>query len=111
MLSVRSRGAGDIEDPLTLHHPPYLCTMRRRHARWHPCSHTDKEAMMQTPVIFRNILAYLCRVASRCQHLLPGFMPRVRPPTHPEQVPPPQAHENVMLVESDVKKGVRGILP
>jgi len=67
---------------------------------------------MQTPVIFRNILTSLCRVASRCQHLLPGFMPRVRPPTLAERITPPrQAHENVMLVESDVTKGVRGILP
>ena len=67
---------------------------------------------MKTPIIFRNTLAYLCRVALRCQHLLPGFMPRVRPPTHAERVTlPRQAHENVMLVESDVTKGVRGILP
>ena len=67
---------------------------------------------MQTPVILRNTLAYLYRLALRCQHLLPGFMPRVRPPTHAERVTPPrQAHENVMLVESDVTKGVRGILP
>jgi len=66
---------------------------------------------MKTPIMFRNTLAYLSRVASRCQHLLPGFMPRVRPPTHTERVTPRQTRENGMLVESDVTKGVRGILP
>ena len=66
---------------------------------------------MQTTIIFRNTLAYLCHAASRCQHLLPGFMPRVRPLTHTERVTPRQARDSGMLVESDVTKGVRGILP
>ena len=66
---------------------------------------------MKTPVILRNTLAYLYRVASRCQHLLPGCMPRVRPPAHTGGITPRQARERVMLVDSDVTKGVRGILP
>ena len=73
--------------------------------------HPGREAMMQTPVILRHILACLGRVASRYQRLLPGFLPRARPPTHPERGTPRHARERGMLVESDVTKGVRGILP
>ena len=66
---------------------------------------------MKTPGIFRNALACLCRVVSRCQHFLPGCTPRVRPTTPTDRSTARQAREGGMLVESDVTKGVRGILP
>ncbi len=66
---------------------------------------------MKTPVIFRYTLACLYYVAAKCQQLLPGGTPRVRPPTHPDRSTPRHVHEGGMLVESDVTKGVRGILP
>ena len=65
---------------------------------------------MKTPIIFRHMLACLYRVAARCQHLLPGCTPRVRPPTHTDRGTPRHVREGGMLVESDVTKGVRGIL-
>ena len=73
--------------------------------------HPGREAMMKTSVILRHILACLCRVASRCQQLLPGFTPRARPPMHPDRGTPRHVSKGGMLVESDVTKGVRGILP
>ena len=66
---------------------------------------------MKTPVIFRHTLACLYRVAARCQQLLPGCTPRVCPPTPPDRDMPRHVREGGMLVESDVTKGVRGILP
>jgi hypothetical protein len=66
---------------------------------------------MKTPVIFRYTLACLYYVAAKCQQLLPGGTPRVRPPTHPDRSTPRHVREGGMLVESDVTKGVRGILP
>ena len=66
---------------------------------------------MKTPVIVRHTLVCLGRVAARCQQLLPGCTPRVRLPTHPDRSTPRHVREAGMLVESDVTKGVRGILP
>jgi len=66
---------------------------------------------MQTPVILRRIVACLCRVASRYQQLFPDSTPRVRPATHPDRGTPRHVNEGEMLVETDVTKGVRGILP
>ena len=66
---------------------------------------------MKTPVIFRYTLACLYYVAAKCQQLLPGGTPRVRPPTHPDRSTPRHVREGGMLVESDVTKGVHGILP
>ena len=66
---------------------------------------------MKTPVIFLYTLACLYYVAAKCQQLLPGGTPRVRPPTHPDRSTPRHVREGGMLVESDVTKGVRGILP
>ncbi len=66
---------------------------------------------MKTPVIFRYTLACLYYVAAKCQQLLPGGTPRVRPPTHPDRSTPRHVREGGMLVESDITKGVRGILP
>ncbi len=65
---------------------------------------------MKTPVIFRYTLACLYYVAAKCQQLLPGGTPRVRPPTHPDRSTPRHVREGGMLVESDITKGVRGIL-
>ncbi len=66
---------------------------------------------MKMPIILRHTLACLCRVAARCQQLLPGGTLRVRPPTHPDRGMPRHVRAGGMLVESDVTKGVRGILP
>ena len=66
---------------------------------------------MKTPVLLRNTLACLCGIASRCLPRLPGVKPRVRPTTHTDRGTPQHASAGVMLVESDVTKGVRGILP
>ena len=66
---------------------------------------------MKMPIILRHTLACLCRVAARCQQPLPGGTLRVRPPTHPDRGMPRHVREGGMLVESDITKGVRGILP
>lgn len=78
---------------------------------WGRVFHPGREAMMQTPIILRHIVTCLCRVASRYQQLFPGSTPRVRPAKHPDRDMPRYVNEGEMLVETDVTKGVRGILP
>ncbi len=84
---------------------------REQGVDWGRVFHPGKEAMMKTPVMFRHTLACLYRTAARCQQLLPGGTLRVRPPTHPHRGMPRHVRAGGMLVESDVTKGVRGILP
>ena len=67
--------------------------------------------MMKMPIILRHTLACLYRTAARCQQFLPGCTLRVRPSTYPDRGMPRPIRAGGMLVESDVTKGVRGILP
>ncbi len=66
---------------------------------------------MKTPAILWKVMACACALASRCQKLLPCLARRPHPTRHTDRGTPRQTSEGGMLVESDVTKGVRGILP
>ncbi len=66
---------------------------------------------MKTPTIPRKIMSCAFVLASRCQKLLQCVARRSHPTTSTDRVTPQQASRGAMLVESDIKKGVRGILP
>lgn len=66
---------------------------------------------MQMPTILRKIRSGACVLGVWCQQLLWCVARRTRSTTPTDRSTPQQASEGSMLVESDVKKGVRGILP
>ena len=66
---------------------------------------------MKASMAFRKITACVCALISRCQQILRRVARRPRPTALADRATPQQAREGTMLVESDVKKGIRGILP
>ena len=66
---------------------------------------------MQMPTILWKIRSRACALVSRFKKLLQYVARRPRSMTPTAQATPQQPSEGVMLVESDVKKGIRGILP
>ena len=66
---------------------------------------------MKTLTIPQKIKSCTCALASRCKKLLQYVARRPHPMTSTHRDTPQQASEGAMLVESDVKKGIRGILP
>lgn len=61
--------------------------------------------------ILQKIKSYACALASECKKFLRYVSRRPRLTTPIDQRTPQHGSEGAMLVESDVKKGIRGILP